>query len=90
MVGRALSLLESMGTSAKDFLRLLKKVGPLVVAIFIRDNLELDLEEEHEDAQVGVVLICTDIYSNECKHNKFKHHFAENPSSSVQDYLIHL
>lgn len=64
MVGRALSLLESMGTSAKDFLRLLKKVGPLVVAIFTRDNLGLDLEEVHEDAQVGVVLICTDIHSN--------------------------
>lgn len=42
MVGIALSLLESTGTSTKDFLRLLKNVGPLVVAIFTKDKIKID------------------------------------------------
>lgn len=41
VVGMALSLLVSIGTSANDFLRLLKNVGLVVVAMFTHCNIKM-------------------------------------------------
>lgn len=71
MVAIALSLLESTGTPVNDFLRLLKKVGALVVAMFIQDNTKLGLEEA---LCTCIMLVRTRLI--ECKHSKLKCSFV--------------